>query len=155
MSRVVGKPVNVNPGLHVNWSITFSCIKESLDDAIWQFSLAKPSWVIWAIISCSTKLIMQTYGWYFGGAFTLTSVFYFSFLHFLAFLINDYPLTFVGYEMITANSALCASLSTSHQMCAHGIAIKYDIKWPAISKEVKSNLWNHISTKYGYLFMEG
>ena len=33
--RVVRKPVNVNPGLNVNWSITFSYLKMFATSNIW------------------------------------------------------------------------------------------------------------------------
>ena len=35
LGRVVRKPVNVNPGLNVNWSIMFSCIKMFFSSNIW------------------------------------------------------------------------------------------------------------------------
>ena len=33
--RVVQKPVNVNPGLNVNWSIIFSCLKMFFTSDVW------------------------------------------------------------------------------------------------------------------------
>ena len=38
LGRVVRKPVNVNPGLNVNWSIIFSCLKMFFTSYVW-FSL--------------------------------------------------------------------------------------------------------------------
>ena len=35
LGRVVRKPVNVNPGLNFNWSITFSCLKTFFTSNIW------------------------------------------------------------------------------------------------------------------------
>ena len=59
---------------------------------------------------------------------------YYSFLFFLKFSLLYFggvfnktiiPLALVGYEMIIANSALCASLAISYPMHACGIIVNY------------------------------